>query len=84
MQIKESCEKAELKVKVSAPKAKKPAAVAKKEPPRAAQEPSVNHAPAKVVRGGGGGRAGGDAGKPKKGMNLVEVDCTNIFAVYKA
>ncbi|XP_045137048.1 cytoskeleton-associated protein 5-like isoform X2 [Portunus trituberculatus] len=73
--IKEASEKAELKVKISAPKAKKPAP-AKKEAVRAAAHPSVSDAPAaKVVRGGGGrakkvpgrgtkGGGGGGGGEP--------------------
>lgn len=64
--IKEASEKAELKVKISAPKAKKPAPAAKKEPARAAPHPSVSDAPARVVRGGGG-RAKKVPGRGTKG-----------------
>ncbi|KAG0714752.1 Cytoskeleton-associated protein 5 [Chionoecetes opilio] len=64
--IKEACEKAELKVKVSAPKAKKAAPVAKKEPARPARAPSASSGPAKAVRGGGGSKTAGEAGRGKK------------------
>lgn len=57
-------------MKVSAPKAKKPAPAAKKEPIKAAREPSVSDGPTKVVRGGGGSRPAGDAAKGKKGNML--------------
>lgn len=73
--IKEASEKAELKVKISAPKAKKPAPAAKKEPARVVPHASTSDAPAKVVRGGGGrakkvpgrgtkGGGGGGGGEP--------------------
>lgn len=63
---------------MTAPKAKKPAPVAKKEPPKAAREPSVSNGPAKVVRGGGGGRAAGDAARGKKG-NVEAVNCEDVI-----
>lgn len=60
---------------MTAPKAKKSAPVAKKEPPRAVREPSGSDAPAKVVRGGGGGRAAGDGSRGKKGNMSGRIVC---------
>ncbi|XP_069178181.1 cytoskeleton-associated protein 5 isoform X4 [Procambarus clarkii] len=63
--IRESSEKAEIKVKISVPKAKKPAA-AKKEAPKQAGAEGGGPGASKVVRGGGKRAPSADTAKGKK------------------
>ena len=63
-----------MKVKISAPKAKKSAPAAKKEPARAVPHASVSDAPApKVVRGGGGRAKKGKPSTPVWVISYVRI-----------